>query len=246
MKFLTKLIFIISVCIIGTFQLQAASPENLTYLTEEYPPFNFTEEGHLKGIAVDLLKATWKNMGVQEQTIKVLPWARAYSQVQKVKNTVLFSTTKSKEREKLFKWVGPIKVNRIGLIALKSKNIKINDLSEVFNYNIGTVRDDFSESLLQDSGYILKSKDRVSKIKLNIKKLNIGRIDMFANSVEGAMKLIKAEGLNTDDYDVVWTLSTSALHYAFHLDTPDNLIARFQESLNSLENTRLLLLKKYQ
>jgi len=36
---------------------------------------------------------------------------------------MVFSTTRTKARENLFKWVGPISTTTVGVIALKSKNI---------------------------------------------------------------------------------------------------------------------------
>jgi len=53
----------------------ASGPENLTYLTEDYPPSNYLENGVLKGVAVDVLKALWMKMGVKEQPIEVSNWA---------------------------------------------------------------------------------------------------------------------------------------------------------------------------
>ncbi len=82
----------------------AADITGLKYMTEIYPPFNFEKNGQLQGVAVDFLKEVWKEIGIPEQKIEILPWARAYNLVQKTPNTVLFSTTRSEARENLFKW----------------------------------------------------------------------------------------------------------------------------------------------
>ena len=221
------------------------SPTSLKYLTEDYPPYNFQEEGELKGVAVELLQEIWKEMGVPEQNIKLVPWARGYTVLQNKKNTVLFSTTRSKEREYLFKWVGPIKSNIIGLVAKKSKGIKIVSENDILKYKIGTVRADVSESLLEGFGYKVESKHRATQYLHSIKMLNSNRVDLIANSFDVIMHIIKDQGLNPNDYESVWTLSDASEYYAFHVDTPDGLITDFQKALDKLEGTRMELLKKY-
>ena len=156
--------------------VSAMDATDLKYITEIYPPFNFEENGKLKGVAVDFLKEIWTEMGVDEQKIEVLPWARAYKMVQMKKNTVLFSTTRSPARESLFKWAGPIKSNPIGFVARKDSNIKVGSIAEIAKYRLGTVRDDFCESVLQEKGVDIKTLDRVSKLSTNLKKLKNKRI----------------------------------------------------------------------
>ena len=66
--------------------------------------------------------------------------------------TYLFSTTRTVDREQLFKWVGPIAVNRVVLIAAKERNLKINSVAELENYGIGVVGDDVAEQFLLNAG----------------------------------------------------------------------------------------------
>lgn len=223
----------------------ATDPNDLKYMTEIYPPFNFVENSELKGIAVDLLKEVWAEMGVNEQNIEVLPWARAYNLAQKEKNTVLFSTTRSAARESLFRWAGPIKSNPIGFIARKDSNIRARSIADLKKYRLGTVRDDFCEDVLRQKGFDFKNLERVSKLSANLKKLRNKRIDMVVNSVEGTFMGLEKEGYNVDDFMVVGLLSDVPLSYAFHKDVPQVLIDRFQVAIESLETKRQALLKKY-
>ncbi|MBF0224542.1 MAG: transporter substrate-binding domain-containing protein [Desulfobacterales bacterium] len=109
----------------------------------------------MQGIAVDLLVLMLERVGSKQgrQDIKMYPWARAYNYAQDIKNTILFSTTRTEEREKIFKWVGPIFTNNMCLIARKDSHIKANTFEEMKNYRIGTVIDDVSEQLLVKEGF---------------------------------------------------------------------------------------------
>lgn len=223
----------------------AIDPTDLNYVTEIYPPFNFEKNGELKGIAVDFLKEVWSEMGIVEQKIEVLPWARAYKLVQTKKNTVLFSTTRSAARESMFKWAGPIKSNPIGFIARKDSNFKVSSLADLKKYRLGTIRDDFCENVLQENGFDINRLDRVSKLSTNLKKLKNKRIDFVVNSVEGTFIALEKEGYNPDDYVAVGILSDVPLSNAFHKDVPQELVDKFQIAIDSLEDARRKILAKY-
>lgn len=48
---------------------------SLSFLTEEYPPFNFTRDGKVQGIAVDLLlsAAALEGQSISHESIRVYP-----------------------------------------------------------------------------------------------------------------------------------------------------------------------------
>jgi polar amino acid transport system substrate-binding protein len=88
----------------------AVSAKDITYLTEQYPPYNFQKDGKLQGTSVDLLEMVWERMGenLNKSAISILPWTEGYQRTLNENNTVLFTTARLKQREQLFKWAGPI------------------------------------------------------------------------------------------------------------------------------------------
>ncbi len=112
----------------------AQEVDDLVYMTKIMPA-NYLEKGKLRV----------KKMGYTEQKIKVLPWARGYSHVMKQKNHVLFSMARTKDREKLFQWAGPICTSRLVLIALADNKIKLSKFEDVKKYNTGYCRSDFEK-----------------------------------------------------------------------------------------------------
>jgi len=228
--------------------LQVVNGQNLTdlsYLTEEYYPANFTESGAQKGIAVDLLKEVWKKLGVPEQKIEFVPWSRGYQLALNKPKTVLFSTTRTAEREKLFKWAGPIIVNRLVLIALKESGITLSSVKDAAKYSIGSIRDDAAEQLAIAGGVPEKCFKRVSALQSNIKKLTVKRIDLIAYSEASFFETVAKLKLNPNDFVVVKIIKEMPMSYAFHKSTPDDLISKFQGALDSLEVKRKALTNKY-
>ena len=215
----------------------AASVDDVVFMTEQYPPYNLEEDNKLQGIAVDTLALMLPRAGSKQtrEDIKLLPWARGYKRVLSEPNTCLFSTTRTEEREHLFKWVGPIAPNTVGLIARKERNIKIDSVEDIEKHKIGTIRDDVAEQYLVNAGISVDHMERVAETILNIKKMNRGRIDLWAYGENVAMWELKANGFNPADYESVYVLDRKDLYFAFHKGTSDSVIQKLQAALDTLK-----------
>ncbi len=218
----------------------AQTVDDITFITEDYPPFNFERDGKRQGIAVDVLVEMLALIGAKKTRadIKVWPWARGYETVLKEKNTVLFSTTRTDAREYLFKWVGPIMPSRIVLVAKKKHGIKIDTIEDIkkANYRIGVVREDIGEQLLATSGV---SKDQTLQANSGVsvaKMLQAGRVDMWAYGDQVILWNLKELGYPTGDYEEVYTLAESQrYYYALNKDTDDKLVAKLQAALEQVK-----------
>ena len=236
---LINLLSVMVFCLIPFSAGFAQTVDDLVLMTEQYPPFNFEEDGKLQGISVDLLDQMLKKVGskLTRDDIQLLPWAKGYKAGLTKKNNVIFSTTRTAERETLFKWVGPFAPTRISLTARKDKNIKINTINDVKRYRIGVIRDDVGEQLLVAAGIPKKNLDRTAKAISNIKKLSAGKIDMWSYEETVAKWFIKKNSFNPADYEVVHVLKEGVLSYAFNKDTPDSIIQKLQNALDGIKKS---------
>ena len=215
----------------------AAALEDITILTEEYPPYNYLDEkGYLKGIAVDVVMKADAQAGLTLDTaaIKTQPWPRPYRQVQRTTNTMLFSTTRNLQREPLFKWAGPISKTKISLIAKKSRNIVIKEAQQLEQYKIGGILEDIGlqlvKSLLSDKSKIVSVPTTPSLTGM----LYLDRIDLWAYEENAAKLFLKRHGFDTDHYESVYTLSEAELFYAFSLKTDQKIIDRLQLAIDAV------------
>jgi polar amino acid transport system substrate-binding protein len=202
--------------------------QDLHYLTEEYPPYNFEEAGEMRGMSVDLLRLIWAEMEVPEQPIRLVPWARGYRMVQGRPGTVLFAMSRTEEREDLFRWVCPITVNRQVLVVRSDRDIQIDKLEDAKKYQIGTILEDVADNLLTEAGF--EQLQKVGSFDINLRKLNAGRIDLLAYEEIGFRRQVE----NPEDYAVVYVLRELQACYAFHRDTPEPLVAGFQGALEAI------------
>lgn len=225
---------------------QEVDVEDLVYTAENYPPANYFENGQLKGASVEILRLVWSKMGYPEQPIQVLPWARGYKLAQTEPNHVLFSMSRTKEREHLFQWVGPIFTARHVLVGLADrKDLQINALADAKQYKIGTIRKDIGEIALLNAGFDRKKLESVASLEQNVKKLIRGRIDFMCQSEAAIRKLSKIFQYDQKLFKTYYVVNEIRNYYAFHKGIPFELIQRIQNAFDQLQDERAAILQKY-
>jgi polar amino acid transport system substrate-binding protein len=202
-------------------------------MCEDIPPSNYLENGELKGASIEILQMLWKVTGVSPKPVKVVPWARGYHSLQADSGRVLFSMTRTPQREEMFKWVGPIFTVRNVLLGLSSANLSMNKPGLKKSLRIGVIKDDVAESMLLEQGFDQVNLNSVSSLDQNFEKLKSGRIDLVAHTENTLDSYIAKKGLNPSDFKVYQILSTSPNYFAFSRDVPDEWIVRFQKALDA-------------
>jgi polar amino acid transport system substrate-binding protein len=238
MKNLIPSIVILAMLITPALGINQTSPTGkLVYVAEQYPPFNFQENGKLKGISIDLLEKVLDRIDskLNRSDIKLLPWSQAYQTTLKDRNAVFISMTRSPEWDSLFKWVGPISPTQTVVFAMQDRAVRINSLADFNKYKIGVVRGSAEQLFLARVGVNSKNVVPVEDQDTIIKMLKSGdiTIDAWANSEQPGIWLMNRSGIMTKDYDTVYDLGDeSEIYYAFNKETPDSLIQAFQRALN--------------
>lgn len=204
----------------------AAQAQTVSFLTEEYPPFSYREGSEIKGAAVDQIRRMMS--GLEDYTIDVLPWARAYAQARTTPMSCVFAAAHTEERDALFKWVQPLLVDRNFLVKHKGTDVSAATLEEAKQYDVGTWRDDYTETLLRRLDF--PKLDVANAMTTTFKKLMNDRIDLMPLSERYLERLIK-EG---QPIERVTMLSTQVLGIACQRDFPEDLRRRMQDALSAL------------
>jgi polar amino acid transport system substrate-binding protein len=220
-----------------------ASPtdlENLTYYTEQFPPYNYLENGTLKGISVDLLGEITVKMGrrVTPDRVHLVPWTEGYQAALTGKNTVLFSTYRLPVREQSFRWAGPIYNDRYVLFARRDMANTLRSPEDLKRYRIGVITDDAAIPQLLDVGVDRSQLVSDTDVSRLIGKLTRGEIDLwcYPETVGGYL----SQQVTGDYYSfkVVFTLQNIESYYAFSRDVPDSTVQSFQKALDALKTER--------
>lgn len=209
----------------------------ITFLTENYPPFNYEEDTKIFGVSVEILNGLLTKMEINpdDKLLNLDLWETVYQQTLNQTNTMLFSTVRNTEREILFKWVGPIAPQKAIIIALTSHQIVVNNINDLSTYHIGVISGYSDIALLLDLGVPQNKLIEVNNVQELYQGLIDGLYDCIAYSEISHGLIVSSLGYNPDDFDVAYTIQVSQLYYAFNLNTSDGLIDYVQSTLDQFK-----------
>ncbi|WP_159737438.1 substrate-binding periplasmic protein [Vibrio atypicus] len=220
--------------------LARASLSELSFYTEDYPPANFLVEGQITGYSVDLLMAASAivNDSVDISQLTLQPWARSYRTVLTQKDSVLFSTTRSKHRENLFRWVGPIADIKVVVLARKDSGITLDSPMDMAKYRIGVIRDDIGEQSLLSMGIPRDSMQEASYVTVLAEQLMKKRIDLLVYSERAAYWWAKQVGVDPTLFKPVYVVREGEVYFAFNKSTDPKVVDKLQLGLDMLRSTK--------
>jgi polar amino acid transport system substrate-binding protein len=106
------------------------SPENhLLLVTEEWPPYGYMEGNVLKGFSVEIVQHIMNELKVN-YPIEILPSPRAKIIIDKGPFVMHCAMWRIPEREKQYKWIGPIGKASIHFYKKKGSPLIINTLED--------------------------------------------------------------------------------------------------------------------
>lgn len=206
----------------------------LTLLTEENPPFNYTENGRLTGLVTELVQETMKRANVTF-TMEVLPWTRAYMRTQSEKDTCLFAMARLENREKLFTWVGPFASNLWGAYGRGDFSSSVRLLVDLKPYRIGGVVNDAKIEYLKENGITnirQALEDRVNPPRLFLPVEDPNHIDLWVTGFFGARDVAKAGKVS--DIKLVFVVRDIPLYLACSPQTAPATLKALGEALETV------------
>lgn len=246
-----KTLLLTLVCLICATTAWTKTVDDLVFITEEYPPFNFTADGKLQGISTDALVEMLKLAGSHRtrDDIGSFPWALGYDVALTRRNVLLYSTTRTAAREHLFEWVGPIVSSEIVLVARKDRGIVLHDVAEINRgkLRIGVVLNDVGEQRLRELGVNRSHIYRYNKGVQLAEMLHNDKIDLLAYGKLATRWNLKSLGYNPDHYQAVFTLQSADYYYALNRRTDASIVKKLQQALDQLKATGRLaaIIKHY-
>lgn len=224
----------------------AHADAKLKILTEEDPPYSFTgPNGKPSGYGVDVVTEIQRRLGVQEP-IEIYPWARAYDTIKRKPNVVVFTMSRTKEREPLFQWVGPVIENGWVFLTKKGSGVKITSLEDAKKLRgIGVVKDYAWDAYLTGQGF--SNLERVVSHTGNIKKLDINRLQAIVVSDLSYRDEIIKEQLNPDDFEILYLFNAVQMYIAHSKDTDRATVDKWHAAFSAMKQDGTLskILKKW-
>jgi polar amino acid transport system substrate-binding protein len=222
--------------------------EHVVLYTEQFPPYNYADNGKLKGINFELVELMCDRAKIN-CTFELLPWNRAYNLAKTTPNAGVFSTSRNERREPDFLWVGPLVSSKAYFYKLKSRpEIKVVDSSDILKYTVAATHNDIYENILMEMGFIPnKNLLGVSGESDSTKLFFAGKLDLLVASPN---TLLHKVGSRRDMVEPLIPLNIDSLkgnHIAFNLQTRPEVVEKLKRALVEIWQEKLHheLINKY-
>ncbi len=226
---------LIALCLACLATLPARAADLAAY-TEQLPPLNYQDGAQITGFATDLLRMVAHDADLS-LSIELQPWARAYRTVLEAPDSVIFSITRTPEREPLFYWVGPISPRQIKLYSLNARrDISLQTEADLMRYTHGAMFESAAAKKLAGLGLQPgRGLDLGATDEITLKKLLLGRTDTVAMLDWAMAWQLKQQNLNPRLVRPIWLLDGGSQYwFALNRSTPLQKVKRLQAALNQI------------
>jgi polar amino acid transport system substrate-binding protein len=225
-----------SVLLLNTVRGENSPDTDLVLLTENFPPYNMAKDGknfakdeNINGIAADIVREMFKRAGLTYSLTLRFPWERVYKQALENPGYGAFVMARLPDREKLFKWVGPIGPDDWIMLAKADSKITLETLNDARRYKIGAYKGDAIAETLNKQGLkpvvVLRDQD-------NAKKLVNGQIDLWATGDPAGRYLARQDGVT--GLKTVLRFNSAELYLALNNDVSDETVKKLQIALDQM------------
>lgn len=209
----------------------------LRIYTEIAPPNQYLDgKGQLTGFSIELVREIQKRIG-NHDPIELVPWVRAYNELESEPNVVIFSVARSAKRNPLFQWVGPIGESSFVFYVKASSPHVIKSLQDARKIGlIGVYKEDVLDQYLTRLGFT--NLDRSLDQAVMLKKLMDDRIDALAGSPVGMEESARSAGVRFEDLRETFTLLKVQTYFAFSKRTPGSVVRSWADALAAMKKDK--------
>ncbi len=211
-----------------------ASAVTLSFLTEENPPFNYSENGKIVGSVTEIVRQISTRAG-HPAAIEIMPWDDAFVRAQAERNTCVFATARLENRERLFLWVGPLATNYWALFGKGDFAVPIRAIKDLAPYRIGAVNRDAKGEFLRENAVTnlkLVRDDRENPPRLLLPSDNPDHIDLWISSLYAGRSVAKAA--KVADVKLVFLAREEPLYLACNPQTDRAVVKALTDALEKL------------
>jgi polar amino acid transport system substrate-binding protein len=223
----------------------AAQAAALHLVTEDYPPYNMVDAKTraITGISTDKVAEIMRRAG-ESYSLAAYPWSRAFHMGQSDADTCVFSTARTPQREKLFRWVGPLVSRYTWVIFGRADDSRRpQSLEELRPFVIGAYRKGAAAEFLAAKGF---NTDLANYDSDNPRKLLYGRFDFWAAGKSHGQAILQNQGLSAQVLPL-FEFHRGEMYLACQRSMDEERVERYNRILREMEKdgTAAAIERKY-
>jgi len=214
--------------------IASASAADLYAYTEDWAPYNYEENGQVRGISTDILRAACTAAKL-DCSIALVPWARAYKAASTEPKALAYTTARKPSREHEFIWVGPILPRSTWVYTREDGTAPPASTADLAKLRIGIVRGEASETDLLAAG-VPASAFIAQPTNVDVLRMMLaGGLDAMVDTEVAMQWSLKKLGLTARSVHQAFKLTDEgAYYYALNPATPPQTVKKLQDAVDKL------------
>ncbi|WP_159816826.1 substrate-binding periplasmic protein [Colwellia sp. 20A7] len=208
----------------------------LEVFTEDAYPLQYENEGKVVGLATTIVEKVLKEANIKYEIV-MQPWARAYNTALLKPNVLIYSLARTKEREALFSWLGPIQKVNYALYGFDNIKLTATDSFETINnFRLAVGRNSAIHQYLVNKKFT--NLHPINSSEQSIKMLLADRVDLIPGSDLYFYKTCQNQNLDCSEIKPIFPLKDLevTLYLAASKNTDIEIIKRIQVAFQKIKS----------
>ena len=224
-----------------TMAPHASAAEEVPVFTEPLAPVHFEEDGEVRGIATEIVRAIFREAGM-EPRIEVYPWKRTYQKVLSTPGSFVYTINRTEKREHLFKWIGPILYKDVYLFKLRGRtDINISTLEEAKHYTTAVILGHSLTTMFMERGFregkeLIVTPNKEVQIKVFLR----GRCDLITGNQYTIYEALRVEGHSLKDVEPAVFISSGGYYLGANRTVSDEAVERLRQANTKVQRSGLV------
>ncbi|WP_300295239.1 ABC transporter substrate-binding protein [Ferrovibrio sp.] len=163
---------------------------------ENFPPYNFVEQGHVAGLDAEIIAALVQRAGATPQ-IDPQPWVRVQDLLERGEVDAAFQFVGRADRFEKYFMVGPFRTGQTVFATRPDHTIQWRSLTDLRGYRIGTIRG-YTYGAAFDNDASLTREAAAGDYSQLVRMLAAQRVDLIIGDREALSYFARREMLRLD------------------------------------------------
>ncbi|WP_172656566.1 substrate-binding periplasmic protein [Catenovulum maritimum] len=198
------------------------------------PPANYiNKQGIVDGFATDIVQAIQLEIG-DNTKIEVMPEARALFTAEREPNILIYSFSRTRERENKFHWIQKVQIKNWSVFSLTENKLKITSLNDLKQLkSIAVVRGDIRTNWLKKQDF-----ENLSLFTTAVQSLNSlykKRVEAVVYEQQGINYLMETYNLNHLEIEKVYDINQSDVYIMMSKNgTNKDIVNKWKNAANNI------------
>lgn len=221
-----------------------ASPGELRFLSNDFPPYTYQTDKGGAGVIYEVLTEISRRLGYKN-SVEFVPWPRARFEAEHNPDIAIIPLARTKEREDKYVWLIHVLDDPYVLVTLKNSPVNISTIESAKKVKIGILSGSVADALLRELGFT--NLETATNDIQNVKKLKLGRIDAWVAPMSCIGEYKNDTGLDKSDLRIGIELTKIHEYVGASKTLDKETISKWQKTFQEMkkDGTYQKILKKY-